>query len=177
MHPALIKILQISHNSLTGIVRNEQESVWFLTNNVSIPVNYLGRYVDSFKTASQNRQHAQELLIQSLKEEQEKKKKLENIQGVLGITSPAINPNVIIKSGYPEQNQFENADLNDNTEMREEDLNLAKLTLVDAENLVELRKTEEETITRLFRNDCVRLNDFHKKKLTVTKFQPSIFLF
>lgn len=190
LQPDLVKILQLSHDSLAAVGRIEQDSFVQLSNSVSIPMNYLARYGDCFRLALSNLYQVQDQLIETVKEETQRKKHLENLQAGIFTTSRngggsvvsthhdhANNNNhknhssenawqgngsshLFIRSGYPDER-----DSLDEVKSREEEVNIAKLSLVEAENLVEMKKVEEADISKSVHSEGFRVISLQKRNI------------
>jgi hypothetical protein len=173
-----VKILQLSFNSLSVIGRSEQDIADQLTRKVAIPLNYLSRYYDCYKTTLKNRQEIQDSLVSTWKEENEKKKKLEVLSSSVKSSSLSSSPESsydlslrhsnsshsnnqhLIRSGYPDQES-------DEIKQKEDEIHLAKASLLETEKLLEMKKKEDEMATKSLKSECVRLTVMHKKKLMV----------
>lgn len=170
--PDLVRILQISHDKMTQVARIEQETMTRLMSDVAIPLNYLGRFIESFRVSLQQRHLVQDQLIQAHKEENERKKKVEVLlsqsrsitsssTNVASSSSVTSSPNTTawkqstIRSGYPDESLTHSFD---EMKLKEEEVNVAKLSLVEAENIVEQRKLEEADITQVLRGESAHIS-------------------
>lgn len=162
----MVKILQLTHTAITLSTRKHSEILSSLVNTVAIPLNYIGRYNESFNFSLQCKSQVQELLLESLKLEQERKKKLETLLPTSASTQAS--EDFIINSGYPDDECYPTTDSETSHQItREEEVNYAKLSLIEAENLVESRKQEESTIVGVLRSECSRLKAIHTNVLMV----------
>lgn len=166
---------------MTQVARIEQETMTRLMSDVAIPLNYLGRFIESFRVSLQQRHLVQDQLIQAHKEENERKKKVEVLLSQSrSITSSSTNvasssvtssPNTTawkqstIRSGYPDESLTHSFD---EMKLKEEEVNVAKLSLVEAENIVEQRKLEEADITQVLRGESAHISLVQRRNVLVS---------
>jgi hypothetical protein len=153
---------------MTQLAKKHSEILFTLVNTVAIPLNYIGRYSETFGNSLRCKSQVQDLLLEALKNEQDRKKKLEALLPNSSSSSNQSTEDFLIKSGYPDDSSYPTTDSETSHQItKEEEINYAKLSLVEAENLVELRKHEESTITSVLRDECLRLKENHTKVLLV----------
>lgn len=170
---------------MTQVARIEQETLQRLTGEVAMPLGYLARFTESFRITAQNRHAVQDQLILAHKEELERKKKLELLLSQTrampssSSSTPPISSGAwrqpasqqpMIRSGYPEESQGHAISYSfEEMKQREEEANLARLSLVEAENLVEQRKLEESAITQEMHKESLRIGQTQRKNVLVSK--------
>eukprot|EP01038_Epipyxis_sp_PR26KG_P020160 gene20160-28534_t len=143
--PELVRILSCSNIYYDKITKSQLESLQRQHINVLIPMSYLGRYLESYQVALNQRMQAIESVQISYKNEENARKHVDFL----------LNNN--------------NNNMNNNNNYNKDELNVnitnAKLQLADAEDKHEEAKLVESDIANTIKDDSIRLMVVEKKQL------------
>lgn len=136
--PDLAKALLIMHSALDATSQSEKAQHDAITVRISIPINYLGRYTDSFRAVIQQRSQAQDARASADRQEQEAKKVVDHLTA----------QHVVVQDV--------------------DKVNAAKVKLGEMERIHEKRIHEEERINRAIHEEYRRLHTGHRNSILVS---------
>jgi hypothetical protein len=170
--PDLIKALQRSSSLFAAISQFQQEKLDRSILTISIPVAFLGRYVENYKVAIVQHSSSVEALNQAYIREENSRKRVESLlnqQRALGLPiSPAVTAPIIMKE-VDDEEDYESIQ-SSSLEMNEfqQASNEAQLELCRAETNCDEMKIEEQRLLGYLRKESRRLQFVERHQMLVS---------
>lgn len=146
--PDLVRTLQLTHEGLGDLTRNQAEQLGRLAIETQTPVVYSGRYLQSYRSAVDQRRAAIEALRVA------ERRELESKRTVDALAAAVSSPSATASSAVPPSEDL---------------LNQAKLDLARSEDGFEAAKETEGAVTGRLRSECQLLESSQTRRILVLR--------